>query len=205
MRRKLNRHATCIPTAAAHLTRIAAEGNDILLAPLELRSNVGDTPEIAVLRGCDLLPVQEHVAYRHQSLELDQHLPALPRFLGREALAVPTLHEAFETDRPLGLLVPRQLEFVVVRRIDPAPARVVKRRLRVFLSRLCVALRPEPPAAVPVPLDAVDRAERQHPSILRLRSARARISDCAHRRYSCDCKRQHFPCIHFHPPCLILS
>ena len=146
-----------IPARTALVSAVRAHGQHVVAFPIELRSEVRPAAEVAVFGRCDLLSVEEDVADGHDALELREDTLPLPSRFGLEVAAVPRDLKRLVAVCRTRPLVPGKLELEVMRKVEPAPLRVIA----VHGSPRGVVAEPELPRAVHQRVASLELLQRQ--------------------------------------------
>ena len=146
-----------IPARTALVSAVRAHGQHVVAFPIELRSEVRPAAEVAVFGRCDLLSVEEDVADGHDALKLREDALTLPYRIGLEVAAVPRDLKRLVAVCRTRPLVPGKLELEVMRKVEPAPLRVIA----VHGSPRGVVAEPELPRAVHQRVASLELLQRQ--------------------------------------------
>ena len=146
-----------VPARAARPSAVRAHGQHVVAFPIELRSEVRPAAEVAVFGRCDLLSVEEDVADGHDALELREDALPLPYRIGLEVAAVPRDLKRLVAVCRTRPLVPGKLELEVMRKVEPAPLRVIA----VHGRPRGVVAEPELPRAVHQRVASLELLQRQ--------------------------------------------
>ena len=124
--------AARVPARLAAVGQDGQDGDDVLLAVLQVAADVELRTEVAVVNLSEPVPVDPNDGTGHHAFEVEHHLAPLPSLIGPEVLLVAGIGEALESASRTSHSLPREFHLIIVRNVECAPAGIVHHPLHLY-------------------------------------------------------------------------